>query len=85
MAKSGQYDKIWLNRAYSTATGIKTNPRRLPDIIARRKVGQFDAIEVPSKSDQWTSLIERNVEAMQQLPGSIGGSMSLKPIVESQK
>ncbi len=59
MAKSGQYDRIRLNRAYSTSTGTRTFPRRLPDVIARRKTGQFDVIEVPSKMDLRSRIASR--------------------------
>jgi hypothetical protein len=81
MAKSGRYDKIWLNRAYSTTTGTKTMPRRLPDVIGRRKTGQFDAFEVPSTTDRDLELIRRNLEAMDQLPESQRGSVLLAPIL----
>jgi hypothetical protein len=82
MAKSGQYDKIWLNRAYSTTTATRTIPRRLPDIIGRRKNGRFNAVEVASKSDigKIATLIKRNIEAMDQLPIDRQGAVLLKPI-----
>lgn len=85
MAKSGEYDKIWLNRAYSTTTGTRTTPRRLPDIIGRRKTGQFDAFEVPSRTDIDDVLIGRNLEAMNQLPAGQRGSVDLAPIARSKK
>jgi hypothetical protein len=85
MARSGRYDKIWLNRAYSTTTGTKTIPRRLPDIIGRRKTGEFDAIEVPSTSDKEVMLRGRNVEAMNQLPIHQRGRVRLKRIRSTEK
>lgn len=85
MAKSGEYDKIWLNRAYVTATGTKTTPRRLPDILARRKTGQFDAVEVLSKTDKDSILLSRNVRAMRQLPEHQRGNVLLKRVTRSKK
>ncbi|MEX0676873.1 MAG: SMI1/KNR4 family protein, partial [Pirellulales bacterium] len=64
MAESGQYDKIWLNRAFSTTTGTTMYPGRLPDIIARRKTGQNDVVEVPSKTNRDRDLFRRNEQAM---------------------
>jgi hypothetical protein len=86
MAKSGEYDRIWLNRAYSTTTGTRTTPRRLPDVIGRRVTGQFDAFEVPSKTNDWDELLRRNQEALDQLPDTHRGQVRLTPIIgEAQK
>ena len=83
MAESGQYDEIWLNRAYSTATGTRTYPRQLPDIIARRKTGQDDVVEVPSKTNRDRGLFRRNEQAMDQLPENQRGRIDIARILES--
>jgi hypothetical protein len=85
MAKSGEYDKIWLNRSYRTTTGTKTIPRRLPDILGQRTTGQFDSVEVLSRTDVDDFLIRRNREAMSQLPEAHQGDFYLIRITESEK
>ena len=85
MAKSGLYDKVWMNRSYSTTTGTRTAPRRLPDVIGRRKTGEYDAIEVPSKSNSPLELYIRNREALDQLPRAQRGRIRIKTILKSQK
>lgn len=80
MAKSGIYDKVRLNRAYSTTTGVGTSPRRLPDVIGVRKDGRVDVVEVPSRSDNIVNLIQRNQDAMQQLPEHMRGDVRIAPI-----
>lgn len=80
MAKSGQYEKVRLNRAYSTTAGVKTSPRRLPDVIGRRTDGRIDSVEVPSRTDNPAFLYQRNVDAMQQLPASMRGNVRIAPI-----
>jgi hypothetical protein len=74
---------VYLNRAYSTTTGIRTTPRRLPDVIGIRKNGRVDAIEVPSKTDDWDWLVRRNREAMGQLPDHMEGEILLRFIKQT--
>ncbi len=83
MAKSGRYERVYLNRAYSTTTGVRTTPRRLPDVLGVRKTGRVDAIEVPSRTDDPRKLIERNLEAMNQLPDDMQGDVLLRFIRET--
>jgi hypothetical protein len=85
LAQSGNYDRIWLNRAYSTTTGTRTVPRRLPDIIARRKSGQYDVIEVPSRTNRRKLLIINNDAAMKQLPESERGTIRIIEINEESR
>jgi hypothetical protein len=80
MGRSGRYSRIWFNRAYVTATGTKTVPRRVPDVIGRRKSGQYDAVEVPSKTDNVAELIRRNRRAMSQLPLPQQGNVQIEYI-----
>ena len=83
MAKSGQYEKVWIHRSYTTTTGVKTKPRRFPDILGKRKTGQFDPVEVPSASDYRRGLdhlYQRNLEALQQLPAQMRGNIRIEEI-----
>lgn len=80
MAKSGNYEVVRLNRAYSTTAGVKTSPRRLPDVIGKRLDGKIDSIEVPSKTDNPAFLFQRNMDAMQQLPPAMRGTVRIENI-----
>jgi len=77
MAESGLYERIYLNRAYSTVTGTRTCPRRLPDVIGVRLTGEIDAIEVLSRSDFRPTVQARNTAAMNQLPVNMRGRIYL--------
>lgn len=85
LAKSGDYDRIWMNRAYSTTTGTTTVPRRLPDIIARRKTSEYDAIEVPSRTNDPDAPQINNEEAMSQLPPGQRGRVRIIDIVKGHR
>lgn len=65
---------VYLNRAYSTATGVKTVPTRLPD-VGIMSGGKYNAIEIASKTDDMASLYARNQVAMGQLPAGMRGSV----------
>jgi hypothetical protein len=77
-AKSGMYKEIRLNRAYKTATGVQTTPRRLPDVIGIRHDGKVDVVEVRSRTDNEKELRQRNQEAMKQLPESMRGDIDIR-------
>jgi len=77
-AQSGLYKEIRLNRAYKTVTGVQTTPRRLPDVIGIRHDGKVDVVEVQSKTDVRQELLERNEEAMKQLPESMRGRIQTR-------
>jgi hypothetical protein len=53
--------------------------------IARRKTGEYDAIEVPSKSNDRRLLDINNEEAMNQLPESQRGKTVIIDIVKEQQ
>jgi hypothetical protein len=80
MAKSGQYEEVYINRAYSKVTGTTTTPRRRPDVLGKRHTGQFDAVEVPSMTDNINVLRDRNIDAMNQLPANQRGNVIIAPI-----
>jgi hypothetical protein len=58
MAKSGKYDRIYVNKGIGNEVpGAKPNNR--PDILGVRKDGKIDQVEVPSKTDDPLKLIDR--------------------------
>ena len=75
--KSGNYKEVYLNRAYRTATGELTIPRRLPDVIGIRHDGTVDVWEVRSRTDNTKDLFKRNDIAMSQLPKGIQGTIRI--------
>jgi hypothetical protein len=50
LAESGDYAVIFMQRSWRTASNREATSRLIPDIIARRKDGKFDAWEVRSNS-----------------------------------
>jgi RHS repeat-associated protein len=71
MARTGAYDTVYLNRAYSTATGVRTTPTRLPDVVGVANGGRsVTAVEVASRTDDVASLLNRNRQALTQLENS---------------
>lgn len=62
MVRSGEYEKIYLNRAINTATGLKLSPNRRPDIIGIRPDGKIDLFEIPSNSDK-IALLKKRMDA----------------------
>ena len=82
MAMSGKFKEIHLNRSYKSATGIKTKPRRSPDIIAIDNNGKAHSIEIASDLDMkstsnYNKLTTRNQAAQSQLPSDIQGSITV--------
>jgi RHS repeat-associated protein len=79
LAMSGKFTEVYINRAYSTATGSQTVPRRLPDLIGIDSTGKAHAIEIPSPSDITRNrpLAQRNQAAMRQLPCGIQGTVTV--------
>ncbi len=79
LAMSGKFTEVYINRAYSTATGSQTVPRRLPDLIGIDSTGKAHAIEIPSPSDITRNrpLAQRNQTAMGQLPCGIQGTVTV--------
>lgn len=79
LAMSGKFTDVYINRAYSTATGSPTTPRRLPDLIAIDGTGKVHAIEIPSPTDITKNrpLAQRNNTAMSQLPCNQQGTVTV--------
>ena len=58
MKKTNKYSKIYVNKGLSNEVpGAK--PNRRPDIMGVRKDGLIDQVEVLSKTDSMSKLIER--------------------------
>ena len=78
MAKSGEYDKIYVNKGLSNEVpGAKPNNR--PDIMGVRKDGKIDQIEVPSKTDNPADLVDR-MKLNQKTLGNKAGNIKVVPI-----
>ena len=61
MVKSGEYEKIYVNKGLSNEIP-NAKPNRRPDIMAVKPSGIIDQVEVPSKTDDVASLIERMID-----------------------
>ncbi|MBX3475136.1 MAG: hypothetical protein KF754_12190 [Planctomycetes bacterium] len=77
MAQSGLYERIYLNRAYSTVAGVRTSPRRLPDVIGKRLTGELDVVEILSRTDRRPAVNNRNHVARNQLPANMRGDINI--------
>ena len=75
MADSGEYERIFVNRSYGTATDMNVSKRR-PDVIGVRKDGKVDVVEVVSKNDKPKQLEKRMEEGLQTLPKERRGKSS---------
>ena len=81
MARSGQYETIYLNRGYNKAFYPRyVSPNRRPDVLGIRRTGRVDAIEVPSRTDIISDLIRRNEEIMRRLPLERRGQVLIREI-----
>jgi hypothetical protein len=73
MAKSGQYDRIYLNRSLRTVTNGATDSLRRPDVLGVLKNGRVDMVEVLSPS-QTQNMLWDKINYMKQLLGESAGS-----------
>uniref|UniRef100_UPI001FD2887F RHS repeat-associated core domain-containing protein n=2 Tax=Pseudomonas TaxID=286 RepID=UPI001FD2887F len=72
MAKSGDYEKVGVNVAVKTVTGVPTDPITRPDVTGLRKDGRVDIVEVPSPTDQLTRLEAKGRITLQGLGARAG-------------
>ncbi|MGA7614918.1 MAG: RHS repeat-associated core domain-containing protein, partial [Thermoanaerobaculia bacterium] len=79
MISSGEYEYITIQRSWRTATGRVGESARIPDIIGVRRTGEVDAIEIMSKTDTELGLQERLQKAMESVPESRRGFISVRP------
>nr|WP_315403945.1 RHS repeat-associated core domain-containing protein [uncultured Pseudomonas sp.] len=56
MAMSGDYERVGVNVAVKTVTGVPTDPITRPDVTGLRKDGRVDIVEVPSPTDKLPAL-----------------------------
>jgi RHS repeat-associated protein len=78
LAMTGKFKEIHLNRSYQAVTGVKTTPRRSPDLTAIDHAGKVHAIEIASRTDmgaKYPELTTRNQAAMSQLPANTQGDV----------
>jgi len=83
MKRSGKYKKIYVNKGISNEIpGAK--PNRRPDIMGIRKDGTIDQVEVPSKTDDIESLINR-MNDNKRIMGKRAGKIKIKRIGDELK
>ncbi|MBC3478932.1 MULTISPECIES: RHS repeat-associated core domain-containing protein, partial [Pseudomonas] len=73
MANSGQYEKIGVNVAVKTVTGVPTDPITRPDVTGLRKDGKVDIVEVPSPTDNLKELQSKGRSTLKGLGDRAGG------------
>ncbi|WP_374755539.1 hypothetical protein, partial [Pseudomonas sp. NBRC 111117] len=56
MAMSGDYERVGVNVAVKTVTGVPTDPNTRPDVTGLRKDGKVNIVEVPSPTDKLPAL-----------------------------
>ena len=72
MAESGEYTKVFVNRALSTITGGEVRSLKRPDVAGVRLDGTVDLTEVVSKS-QTEKEMRVKIDIMQKILGSQAG------------
>ncbi|POA50374.1 type IV secretion protein Rhs [Pseudomonas sp. MPR-ANC1] len=78
MAKSGDYQKVGVDVAVKTVTGVPTDPRTRPDVTGLRHDGTVDIVEVPSPTDNSDKLKAKGQKTLAAL-GSRAGGYSATP------
>ena len=76
-AKADAGATVYMNRAYSTASGGATKALQRPDVLVKSGSGELSAIEVASKTDRVSALAARNQAAMSSLPEAMQGSVGV--------
>ncbi|HXF91047.1 MAG TPA: hemagglutinin repeat-containing protein [Candidatus Nitrosotenuis sp.] len=84
-AKEENVDKVLLNRGYNRIIDPKIKPNCRPDVMVVKKNGKVDAIEVPSRTDDFEILIERNEVALGKFPKELRGAIDLAQITKDPK
>lgn len=79
MAKSGQYKRVYINKALSTASGKQVNSLLRPDVTGVRPGGLMDMIEVPHPR-QTEALMWDKMWGMEELLGDLAGRGNVVPI-----
>ncbi|WP_167400247.1 RHS repeat-associated core domain-containing protein, partial [Pseudomonas qingdaonensis] len=72
MAMSGNYERVGVNVAVKTVTGVPTDPITRPDVTGLRKDGKVDIVEVPSPTDQSHKLRAKGQNTLQGLGDRAG-------------
>lgn len=72
MAKSGQYERVYLNRSLRTVTKGAIDSLMRPDVTGVLRNGTLDVIEVVSPSQTFASQI-RKVDFITELLGDLAG------------
>lgn len=72
MAKSGQYERVYINKALSTASGKQVNSLLRPDVTGVRPGGLMDMIEVPHPGQTPAQMWDK-ISGMEELLGGMAG------------
>ena len=72
LAATGKYDKIGIDLAIKTVTGVSTDPSKRPDVTGLRKDGKVDIFEVPSPTDKLQALKDKGDNSLKQLGARAG-------------
>ncbi|WP_218186790.1 hypothetical protein, partial [Pseudomonas sp. NBRC 111117] len=72
MAMSGDYERVGVNVAVKTVTGVPTDPITRPDVTGLRKDGRVDIVEVPSPTDVTKKLEAKGRTTLLGLGGRAG-------------
>jgi hypothetical protein len=81
MAQTGDYETIFLQRSWRTATGRVGTSGDIPDIIGVRRTGTVDAFEVRSRSQTDAELTAKLNRGMSSLPSERQGIVGvLEPL-----
>ena len=68
MVESGNYEAIYMQRSWKTATGLANASSEIPDVIGVKRDSRIDAFEVRSNSQTQTELDTKLAEGMKLLP-----------------
>ena len=76
MAKSGKYEKIYLNRSLKTITGGKSKSKLRPDVAGKLKgSNKIDMVEVPHPNQTQLEMTNK-INDMNKILGSDAGPNS---------
>jgi hypothetical protein len=73
MVETGDYERVYLQRSWKTATGEATASSEIPDVIGIRRDGKVDVFEVRSDSQKQRQLNQKSREALKLLPANRRG------------
>ena len=79
MAKSGKYERIYLNRSLRKATSGQVDSLMRPDVTGALTTGRIDMVEVVSPSQTRRSQIDKVTHMLDLLGPQAGRGNVIKP------